>query len=104
SSPPRGPHGAPEWAALVAQRPLLPRVLPDILRRACADAAYLQHRLITPPLVAALRRAGFALYAWTVDESEDAARLIGWGVDGITTNRPDGIRPLMEHCPKQKLP
>ncbi len=104
SSPPRGPHGAPEWAALVAQRPLLPRTLPDILRRARADAAYLQYRLITLPLVAALHRAGFALYAWTVDESEDAARLISWGVDGLTTNRPDGIRPLMDRRPEQKSP
>jgi glycerophosphoryl diester phosphodiesterase len=52
SSPPRGPHGAPEWAALLGQRRLLPRVLPDILRRARADAAYLQYRLVTPPSIA----------------------------------------------------
>ncbi len=102
SSPPRGPHGTPEWAALVAQRPLLPRVLPDILRRSRADAAYLQYRLITPPLVAALHRAGFALYAWTVDGPEDAERLIGWGVDGVTTNRPDRIRPLIGHGPERE--
>jgi len=95
SSPPRGPRGAPEWAALVSQRPLLPRMLPDILHRARADAAYLHHRLITPPLVAALHCGGFGLYAWTVDEPDDAERLIGWGVDGITTNRPDRIRPLI---------
>jgi glycerophosphoryl diester phosphodiesterase len=99
SSPPRGPRGAPEWAALVSQRPLLPRLLPDILYRARADAAYLQFRLITPPLVAALHRAGFGLYAWTVDRPDDAERLIGWGVDGITTNRPDCIRPLMRTSP-----
>lgn len=95
SSPPRGPQGAPEWAALVGQRPLLPRMLPDILHRARADAAYLHYRLITPPLVAALHRAGFGLSAWTVDRPDDAERLIGWGVDGITTNRPDRIRPLI---------
>lgn len=99
SSPPRGPRGAPEWAALVSQRPLLPRILPDILHRARADAAYLQFRLITPPLVAALHRAGFGLYAWTVDRPDDAERLIGWGVDGVTTNRPDCIRPLMRTAP-----
>ncbi|MGI8688321.1 MAG: glycerophosphodiester phosphodiesterase [Thermomicrobiales bacterium] len=99
SSPPRGPHGAPEWGALVSQRPLLPRALPTILHRARADAAYLHHRLITPPLAAALHRAGFGLYAWTVDAPADAERLIGWGVDGITTNRPDHIRPLMLALP-----
>ena len=61
SSPPRGPHGVPEWAALLSQRGLLPRVLPDILRRARADAAYLQYRLVTPPLIAALHRTGYRL-------------------------------------------
>ena len=95
SSPPRGPYGAPEWAALLSQRPLLPRALPAILHRARADAAYLHHRLITPRLIDALHCTGFGLYAWTVDRPEDATRLIGWGVDGITTNRPDRIRPLM---------
>ncbi len=99
SSPPRGPHGGPEWAALLSQRPLLPRALPGILHRARADAAYLHHRLIIPPLVGALHRAGFGLYAWTVDSADDAERLIGWGVDGITTNRPDRIRPLMLASP-----
>ncbi len=101
SSPPRGPQGAPEWAALISQRPLLPRTLPDILHRARADAAYLHYRLITPPLVVALHRAGFGLYAWTVDKPDDAARLIGWDVDGITTNRPDCIRPLIRMAPNR---
>ncbi len=100
SNPPRGPHGAPEWAALLSQRRLLPRALPDILRRSRADAAYLQHRLITPPLIAALHRVGCGVYAWTVDEPDDARRLIGWGVDGVTTNRPDLIRPLIPMTPQ----
>jgi glycerophosphoryl diester phosphodiesterase len=95
SSPPRGPRGGPEWAALLGQRGLLPRVLPDILRRARADAAYLQYRLVTPPLVASLHGAGLGCYAWTVDSATIAQRLAGWGVDGITTNRPDLIRPVI---------
>lgn len=99
SNPPRGPRGGPEWAALLSQRALLPRALPDILRRARADAAYLQHRLVTPPLVAALHRAGFGCYAWTVDSAAAAASLVRWGVDGITTNRPDLIRPLIATSP-----
>lgn len=102
SSPPRGPHGAPEWAALLGQRGLLPRVLPDILRRARADAAYLQYRLVTPRLVASLHRAGLGCYAWTVDSATIAKRLAGWGVDGITTNRPDIIRPLIAPSPHER--
>lgn len=99
SNPPRGPRGAPEWAALLGQRALLPRTLPDILRRARADAVYLQYRFITPPLVAALHRAGLGCYAWTVDTPEVARALVSWGVDGITTNRPDLLRPLIAVSP-----
>jgi glycerophosphoryl diester phosphodiesterase len=104
SSPPRGPRGAPEWAALLGQRALLPRVLPDILRRASADAAYLQYRLITPPLIAALHRLGLGCYAWTVDAPEVARTLVSWGVDGVTTNRPDLIRPLIGAPPNGHRP
>ncbi len=86
----------------LGQRALLPRALPDILRRARADAAYLQYRLITPPLVSALHRAGFGCYAWTVDSAAIAQRLVGWGVDGITTNRPDLIRPVIASSRDEK--
>lgn len=99
SNPPRGPRGAPEWAALLSQRALLPRTLPDILRRARADAAYLQYRLITPPLITALHRHGFGCYAWTVDSPRFARALVSWGVDGVTTNRPDLLRPLIAGPP-----
>ena len=51
-----------------------------------ADAAYLQYRLITPPLIAALHRLGLGCYAWTVDASAVARTLVSWGVDGMTTS------------------
>jgi glycerophosphoryl diester phosphodiesterase len=38
------------------------------------------------------RAAGLKLYAWTVDDPELARRLVAFGVDGITTNRPAGLR------------
>ena len=95
SSPPAGPHGGPEWAALLGERAIFPYTLPGILRRAHADAAYLQWRLVTPTLVAALHAAGLGIYAWTVDSAADARRLIAWGIDGITTNCPDRIRPAI---------
>lgn len=95
SDAPAGPRGMPERAAIRLQRALMPRTLPAVLRRARADAAYLQHRVITPALVEALHRARLGCYAWTVDDPLTAARLLSWGVDGITTNRPDRIRPLV---------
>ena len=32
---------------------------------------------------------GLAVIPWTVNDPNDMARLIGWGVDGIVTDRPD---------------
>jgi glycerophosphoryl diester phosphodiesterase len=42
------------------------------------------------------REAGFEVHAWTVDEPELARQLIGLGVDGITTNRPEWLRKQVE--------
>jgi glycerophosphoryl diester phosphodiesterase len=98
SNPPHGPHGLPERTAIRTQRLLMPLTLPDVLRRARADAAYLQYRVITPHLVHALHCAHLGCYAWTVDDPHIAARLLHWGVDGITTNRPDVMRPLVLHA------
>jgi len=44
---------------------------------------------ITWGFARAVRRAGLKLFAWTVDDPADAARLRTLGIDGITTNRPD---------------
>ena len=35
---------------------------------------------------------GLAVIPWTVNEPEDMHRLVGWGVDGIVTDRPDRAR------------
>ena len=34
-------------------------------------------------------QAGLAVQIWTVDDEADMQRLLGWGVDGLVTNRPD---------------
>lgn len=45
------------------------------------------HRLLTGQVVADLRTRGLVVIAWTVDDQEEAARLVAMGVDGITTHR-----------------
>ena len=47
---------------------------------------------VTKELVDAAKAAGQKLYVWTVDDPEEAIRLIKLGVDGITTNRPAWLR------------
>lgn len=42
------------------------------------------------------RELGLRVVPWTVNELQDMARLIDWGVDGIITDYPDRLRTVME--------
>lgn len=46
----------------------------------------IKHTLLTKELVDACHAEGIKVNCWTVDTVEDADKLIGWGVDFITTN------------------
>jgi len=52
-------------------------------------------RVISPRFVDYAHRAGLGVQVWTVDEEEDARRLLGWGVDALITDRPDRIVPFV---------
>ena len=51
--------------------------------------------VVSPPFVDMAHRAGLGIQVWTVDAEEDARRLLGWGVDGLITDRPDLIVPVV---------
>ena len=65
------------------------------MRYARADAVALRHRMVTPRLVRWLRRAGYAVTAWTVDDPEEARRVVRAGVWALTTNEPDDLIPAL---------
>jgi glycerophosphoryl diester phosphodiesterase len=44
---------------------------------------------LTAELVGEAQGLGLEVVPWTVNEAADMARLIGWGVDGLITDRPD---------------
>jgi glycerophosphoryl diester phosphodiesterase len=46
-------------------------------------------RVVTPRFVRAAHRSGVPVQVWVVDDEEDMRRLLGWGVDGLITDRPD---------------
>ncbi|HDH99865.1 MAG: glycerophosphodiester phosphodiesterase [Candidatus Latescibacterota bacterium] len=55
------------------------------------------HEAITPEFAEAVLRRGLSLWAWTVEEPEEAERLEGLGVSVVTSDDP--IRLRREPCP-----
>lgn len=52
---------------------------------------------VTKELTDAVKAAGQKLYVWTVDDPEEAIRLVKLGVAAITTNRPEWLRQQLEN-------
>jgi glycerophosphoryl diester phosphodiesterase len=72
---------AVQWAAHLAGR-----------AKACgATILDLHYGMLSPELVAELRRRGFAVWCWTVNDPTIMKALARWGVDAITTDHPDLI-------------
>ena len=51
-------------------------------------------RVVSPALVTAAHRAGLGVQVWTVDQPDDARRLLRVGVNALITDRPDTIVPI----------
>ncbi len=52
---------------------------------------------VTKEFTDAVKASGQNLYIWTVDDPEEAIRLVELGVDGITTNRPQWLRQQLKN-------
>ena len=52
-------------------------------------------RVVSRRFVDAAHRAGLGVHVWTVDTEDQARRLLGCGVDGLITDRPDVIVPMV---------
>jgi glycerophosphoryl diester phosphodiesterase len=56
------------------------------------DGINLNNKIVDQQMVKKAKDAGLEVLSWTIDDSEEAKRLVQLGVSGITTNRPDLIR------------
>jgi len=45
--------------------------------------------------VRAAQALGLRVIPWTINEPDAMRRVIGWGVDGLITDRPDRLRPIL---------
>jgi glycerophosphoryl diester phosphodiesterase len=70
----------------------LPRRAGALLERARASALTLQHTLVTRETIAACHARGAAVWAWTVNDEDEAARLADLGTDAIITDDPRILR------------
>jgi glycerophosphoryl diester phosphodiesterase len=52
-------------------------------------------RLVTPAMLRAARRLDTSVIVWTVNDPAEMERLLALGVDGIITDRPDLLAPLI---------
>lgn len=78
---------------LAAMKRALPRVIGRWLDRAAASAAVVHRQLVTPSLIGACHRRGAAVWAWTVNDPEEAGRLVEWGADAIISDDPRILGP-----------
>lgn len=56
----------------------------------------LRKRTVTRKLVAALHDRSIKVYVWTVDDEADMLKFMGWGVDGIYSNKPALLKKVVD--------
>ncbi len=83
----RGLKPAIRLGTLALRRAVVARV-PGMLERAGATALMLQHAVVSAAAVERAHAAGAAVWAWTVDDPDELARLDAAGVDAVITNDP----------------
>jgi glycerophosphoryl diester phosphodiesterase len=60
----------------------------------------LRIHMVTPGFVRAAHELGLRVDVWTIDREADMRRLLGYGVDGIMTDRPDVLARLLGRAVK----
>lgn len=75
-------------AGVIEHRLRQPARVAKMVESGEVEAVMAFYALISGRLVKAVHEAGGELYAWTVDDAEQIARLFEMGVDGIVTNDP----------------
>ena len=75
---------------------LFDAVPPDWLQRLAAldcVALHCNAKKLTQPQAEAIKRAGYGLMCWTVNDLAQGEALFGWGVDALCTDRLDLFQP-----------
>ena len=65
--------------------------------KAQPDLLMMDHQRARPRYVRRMKRRGYRVFTWTVNEPERAAELFSMGVDGVITDYPDRMLALVEN-------
>jgi glycerophosphoryl diester phosphodiesterase len=71
--------------------------LVQIVKNNGLDGLDVHYAGVTKEFTDAVKASGQKLYVWTVDNPQEAARLVKLGVAGITTNRPEWLREQLNN-------
>lgn len=55
----------------------------------------LRKKTVKKELIAVCHEQGIRVYVWTVDDDREMKKLIGWGVDGIYSNKPGLLKEVV---------
>lgn len=103
----------PALAAMRGLAPAIPRGLlfrgvpgrwRSIAARLGCTTINVDHRALSPLVVAQIRDAGYPLLAYTVNDPQRARTLFGWGVTSVFTDVPDIILPVVTGGPPARRP
>jgi glycerophosphoryl diester phosphodiesterase len=72
----------------------IPKNWQAIAERLGCAAIHADHQRLSPPIVAEIRRAGYPLLAYTVNDPERARTLFDWGVTSVFTDVPQLLHPV----------
>lgn len=76
---------------LCSSQSLVVQKLPEVKRNRL-DGINLSYKIVDDQLMAKTKQAGIKVLSWTIDDPEEARRLVDLGVSAITTNKPDLMR------------
>jgi glycerophosphoryl diester phosphodiesterase len=80
-----------QWmTAHITQSP--EQILDEVTQATSADYFMPTAGAVSEPLVRATHAKGLKMGVWTVDTTSDMLRLAGFGVDAITSNKPDELK------------
>ena len=63
----------------------------------------LGHDMLSAPLIKKLQAEGIHVWAWTVNDPQRMKQLLDWGIESITTDKPDLLTKILEERKQLKV-